>query len=68
MTHIQGGSCEELIVTSAYLLYDSDKPPSTKELRDITEYCCSRKKQLITGYYGGALAPIPQEKALWNRW
>jgi hypothetical protein len=34
---------------SAYLPYDSDEPPPTKEVRDITEHCQSRKKQLIVG-------------------
>jgi hypothetical protein len=43
------GGCEELIVASAYLPYDSDEPPPTKEMRDIIDYCQSRKKQLIIG-------------------
>jgi hypothetical protein len=34
----------ELIVTSAYLPYDSDEPPPNKEVRDIIEYC-----HIITG-------------------
>ncbi|PNF17226.1 hypothetical protein B7P43_G05220 [Cryptotermes secundus] len=44
----QEGS-KELIVASVYLPYDSDEPPPTKEMRDIIDYCCSRKKQLIIG-------------------
>jgi hypothetical protein len=40
---------EELIVASAYLPYDSDEPPPTKEVRDVIDYCTSRKKQLIIG-------------------
>jgi hypothetical protein len=44
-----GRGYEELIVASAYLPYDSDEPPPTKEVRDITEYCHSWKKQLIIG-------------------
>jgi hypothetical protein len=47
MTYAREGSCE---VDSAYLPYDSYKPPSTKEPRDVIDYCCSRKKQLIIGY------------------
>jgi hypothetical protein len=39
-----GGGCEELIVVSAYLPYDSNEPPPTKEVRDIIDYCYSRKK------------------------
>jgi hypothetical protein len=35
---------EELIIASAYLPYDSDKPLPTKELRDNIDYCDSRKK------------------------
>jgi hypothetical protein len=57
MTYTCGGSCKELIITSAYLPYDSDEPPLTKELRDVIDYYCSRKKQLgvmsmHTTYYG----------------
>jgi splicing factor 45 len=47
MTYTDGGSSKELIATSAYLPYDSDEPPPTKEVRDITDYCHNRKKQLI---------------------
>jgi hypothetical protein len=49
MTYMRRGSWEELIINSAYLPYDSDEPPPTKELRDVIEYCCSRKKKLIIG-------------------
>jgi hypothetical protein len=44
-----GGGNRELVVTSAYLPYDSDEPPPSKEVKDITDYCYSRKKQLIIG-------------------
>jgi hypothetical protein len=47
VTYTCGGSCEELIIASAYLLYDSDEPSPTKELRDVIDFCCSRKKKLI---------------------
>jgi hypothetical protein len=47
MTYTCRGSLEDLIIASAYLLYDSDEPPPTKELRDVIDYCGSRKKQLI---------------------
>jgi hypothetical protein len=43
------GVCEELIVASAYLPYDSDEPPPTKEMKDIIDQCQSRKEQLIIG-------------------
>jgi hypothetical protein len=49
------GGCEELIVVSTYLPCDLDEPPPTKEMRDILDYCQSRKKQLIVGYHANAL-------------
>jgi hypothetical protein len=48
ITHTYGSICKELIVASAYLPYDSDEPPPTKEVRDIIDHCHS-KKQLIIG-------------------
>jgi hypothetical protein len=33
MTYRSGRSCEELIITSAYLPYDSDEPSPARELR-----------------------------------
>jgi splicing factor 45 len=39
----------ELVVSSAYLPYDSDELPTSKEAKDIIHYCYSRKKQLIIG-------------------
>jgi hypothetical protein len=41
ITYTYRGS-EELIVASAYLPYDSDEPPPTKEKRDIIDYCYSK--------------------------
>jgi hypothetical protein len=49
ITYTYRGGCEELIVASTYLPYDSDEPPPSKEMRDIMDYCQSRKKQLIVG-------------------
>jgi hypothetical protein len=54
ITYAYGGGCEELTVASPYLPYDSDEPPPTKEVKDITDYCHSRKKQLIIGCDGNA--------------
>jgi hypothetical protein len=48
ITYAYGGGNRELVVTSAYLPYDSDEPPPSKEAKDI-DYCYSRKKQLIIG-------------------
>jgi hypothetical protein len=49
ITFAYGGDCEKLIVASAYLPYNSDEPPPTNEVRDISNYCHCRKKQLIIG-------------------
>jgi hypothetical protein len=76
MTYTCGGGCEELIVASICHPYDSDEPLPTEELGgDVTDYCCSRKNQLILGrnanntiHCGGAPAVIPVEKTSWNFW
>jgi hypothetical protein len=49
ITYPYGGGSDEVTVASAYLPYDSDEPPVIKEVRDISDYCHSRKKQLIIG-------------------
>jgi hypothetical protein len=49
ITYTYGEGCEELIIASAYLPYDSDEPLPTRKVRDIIGYCCSWKKQLISG-------------------
>ncbi|PNF26374.1 hypothetical protein B7P43_G17902 [Cryptotermes secundus] len=49
ITYLYQEGSKELIIASVYLPYDSDEPPPTKEMRDIIEYCFSRKKQLIIG-------------------
>ena len=43
----RGGSIRDLIITSAYLPYDSDEPPPSGELRDVVNYCCRNNLQLI---------------------
>jgi hypothetical protein len=47
-TYSRRGNRKELMVTLAYLPYDSGKPPPTKEMRDIVNHCKSRGRQLIT--------------------
>jgi hypothetical protein len=49
VTYIRGGSKRELIVTSAYLPYNSDEPPPSKGLREVTDYCSRNKLQVIVG-------------------
>jgi hypothetical protein len=44
-----GEGNRELVVSSAYLPYDSDEPPPSKEVKGIIDYTHSRKKQLIFG-------------------
>jgi hypothetical protein len=75
MTHTCGGSCGGLIITSAYLSYDSDKPPPTGEQRNVIDYCCSRKKQHTIGcdanahhVLWGSTGTNPRGEASWNIW
>jgi hypothetical protein len=49
ITYTYGGGIRELVISSAYLPYDSDEPPPSKEAKDIIDYCHSREKQLIIG-------------------
>jgi hypothetical protein len=44
-----GGSIRELIVTSTYFPYDSDKPSPSSELWDVINHRCRNNLQLITG-------------------
>jgi hypothetical protein len=46
ITYNTGGNWKELIVTLAYLPYDSDKPPPTKEMKDVINHS-NRGRQLI---------------------
>jgi hypothetical protein len=49
MTYFRG-SKRELIVTLAYLPYDSEEPPlPSKGLREVVDYCSRNKLQLIIG-------------------
>jgi hypothetical protein len=43
------GNHRELIVISAYLPYDLDEPPPSKELTEVIDYCSTSRKQLIIG-------------------
>jgi hypothetical protein len=49
IAYMSGVSQKELIFTSAYLPYDKQGPPPTKETREAINYCSSRRKQLIIG-------------------
>jgi splicing factor 45 len=49
ITYTYGGGNRELVVSSAYLPYDSDEPPPSKEVTDIIDYCYRTKKQLTIG-------------------
>jgi hypothetical protein len=49
LTNSREGKREKLVVTSAYLPYDSNEPPLTKEMRSVINHCNSSGRQLITG-------------------
>jgi hypothetical protein len=49
MPYTRGRSKTELIVTFAYLSYDSGKPPPSKVLREVIDYCSRNKLQHIDG-------------------
>jgi hypothetical protein len=44
-----GGECGDITVASVYLPFDADIPPRTKEMRDVINYCYSRREQFILG-------------------
>ena len=44
-----GGNTEKIVVCSAYLPYDSEEPPPTRELRVLMEACKNRGLQLVVG-------------------
>jgi hypothetical protein len=54
VTYVRWGSKRELIVTSAYLPYDSDEQPPSKGLREVVDYCSRNKLPVHTTLYGGA--------------
>jgi hypothetical protein len=48
-TYLEGGTERLLVICSAYLLYDSEDPPPTKELEDLVRYCEEENLYLIFG-------------------
>lgn len=48
-TYTTAENTREHLVTLAYLPYDSDIPPPSKGLREVTDYCNTNEKQLIIG-------------------
>ncbi|XP_029053760.2 uncharacterized protein LOC114881222 [Osmia bicornis bicornis] len=44
-----GSSGANLVICSTYLPYDSEGPPSTRELRDLVDYCEVKGLQLVIG-------------------
>jgi hypothetical protein len=53
MSYTYGGSCKELISTSAYFPYSSDEPPSTRELRGVIDYYSIRARFQCIPYITG---------------
>ncbi|PNF41846.1 hypothetical protein B7P43_G15804 [Cryptotermes secundus] len=49
ITYMYRGGSREPIASSVYLPNDAEEPPQNKEMRDVIDYCVSRKKQLIIG-------------------
>jgi hypothetical protein len=45
----EDGAERRLVICSAYLPYDSEDPPLTKELEDLVRYCEKEKVQLLVG-------------------
>jgi len=45
----EDGAERRLVVCSAYLPYDSEHPPPTRELEDLVHYCEKEKIQLLVG-------------------
>jgi hypothetical protein len=45
----RGGDWGELSFASVYLPYNADESPPIKEMRDVIDYCYSRKQQLVLG-------------------
>jgi hypothetical protein len=78
ITYTYGRVCEELIVASAYVPYDSDESPPTKEMRDMVDHLTIAKAgknksssgamPTHTTFCGGAPASTREEKASWNCW
>ncbi|XP_046145681.1 uncharacterized protein LOC123988998 [Osmia bicornis bicornis] len=44
-----GGNKSELVVCSAYLPYDSEEPPPTRELRALIDHCAVKGLHLVIG-------------------
>ncbi|XP_046145803.1 uncharacterized protein LOC123989170 [Osmia bicornis bicornis] len=44
-----GGNTSELVICSAYLPYDSEDPPSTRELRALIGHCANNGLHLVIG-------------------
>jgi hypothetical protein len=62
-----------LVVCSAYLPYDSEEPPPSKELEDLVRYCETENLYLVVEYnsiahtvYGVAPTATVEGKPWWN--
>jgi hypothetical protein len=49
VTYFEGDMERWLVISSAYLPYDSEDPPPTKELEDLVHYCKEANLYLIIG-------------------
>jgi len=69
----EDGAERRLVVCSAYLSYDSEDPPPSKELEKLVGYCENENPYLIVGCdsnahiaYGTALTATVEGKPWWN--
>jgi len=47
--YIEDGAERRLVVCSAYLLYDSENPPPSREMEELVRYCENENLRLIVG-------------------
>jgi hypothetical protein len=50
----EDGAERQLVVCSAYLPYDSEDPPPSRELEELVRYCENEDIQLLVGYNSNA--------------
>ena len=52
--YFEDGAERQLVVCSAYLPYDSEDPPPSRELEEFVRYCDSENLYLIVGFDSNA--------------
>jgi len=54
VTYEVDGAEKRMVVCSAYLHYDSEDPPSSRELEELVEHCGKENIQLLVGFDSNA--------------